>query len=59
MSDMQPYLAVVLVPLEIRIDEEKYPTERDKIDLVKKCFEEMGFIGAEVKSVELIPGVRH
>ena len=59
MSDMQPYLAVVRVPLEMLIDEAKYPTEENKLSLVKKAFEEMGFRGADVLSVEPIPGVRH
>ncbi len=59
MSDMQPYLAVVQVPLEMLIDEAKYPTEENRLNLVKKAFEEMGFRGVEVESVEPIPGVRH
>ena len=59
MADMQPYLAVVQVPLEILIDEAKYPTEENRLDLVKKAFEEMGFRGAEVLSVEPIPEVKH
>ncbi len=59
MSDMQPYLAVVQVPLKMLIDEAKYPTEETRLNLVKKAFEEMGFRGVEVESVEAIPGVKH
>lgn len=59
MADMQPYLAVVLVPLEMLIDEEKYPTKENRLNLVRKAFLEMGFTGAEVESVEPIPGVKH
>ena len=59
MTDTQPYLAVVQVPLEMLIDEVKYPAEEDRLNLVKKAFEEMGFRGADVLSVEPIPGVRH
>lgn len=56
---MQPYLAVVQVPLEMLIDEVKYPTEENRLNLVKKAFEKMGFRGVEVESVEPIPGVKH
>ncbi len=58
-SELRSYLAVALVPLQVMISDEKFPTEEDKREMVKKSLEEMGFVGSLVQSVELIPPERH
>ncbi len=58
-DNLRPYLAVALIPLELRINEAEHPTQESRLYLVKKFLEKMGFVGSEVKSVEPIPGARH
>lgn len=58
-SELEPYLAVALVPLQVMISDEKFPTEEDKLDLVRQSLEKMGFIGSVVQSVEPVPPGRH
>lgn len=59
MSDLEPYLAIALVPLQVMISDKKFPTDADKKDMVKQSLEEMGFTGALVQSIEPVPIGRH
>ncbi len=58
-DNLRPYLAVAMIPLELQINEAEHPTQESKLYLVKTFLEAMGFAGADVKSVEPIPGARH
>ena len=58
-AEMTPYLAVALVPFQVAISDEKFPTDEDKMEMVKKVLEGMGFVGCQVQSVEPVPPGRH
>ena len=58
-DDLEPYLAVALVPLQIMISDSKFPTDADKKSMVKQAFEEIGFTGSLIQSVERVPPGKH
>ena len=59
MDDLAPYLAVALVPLQVMISDSKFPTDAGKKNMVKQAFEEIGFTGCLVQSVERVPPGKH
>ena len=59
MDDLEPYLAIALVPLQVMISDSKFPTDADKKNMVKQAFEEIGFAGSLIQSVERVPPRKH
>ena len=59
LNDLEPYLAIALVPLQVMISDEKFPTDKAKRAMIKQSLEEMGFAGALVQSVEPVPVKKH